>query len=89
MYRISTLAAIAALATTSVISSQAFAQPGHGYHVGDHVEKGDWGRGQRIDYHAYKLRAPPRGYEWRRVDNNYILAAVATGAIASVIAASR
>jgi Ni/Co efflux regulator RcnB len=35
-----------------------------------------------------KLRDPPRGYEWRRVDSNYILAAVATGAIASVIAAS-
>jgi Ni/Co efflux regulator RcnB len=34
------------------------------------------------------LRAPPHGYEWRMVDGNYVLAAVATGVIASVVAAS-
>jgi Ni/Co efflux regulator RcnB len=48
----------------------------------------DWGRGERIDYRRYHLHAPPRGYEWRQVDGNYVLAAVATGVIASVIAAS-
>ncbi len=47
----------------------------------------DWKRGEHVDYHAHHLRAPPRGYEWRLVDGNYVLAAVATGVIASVIAA--
>lgn len=48
----------------------------------------DWQRAQRVDYHEHHLRAPPRGYEWREVDGNYVLAAVATGVIASVVAAS-
>jgi Ni/Co efflux regulator RcnB len=48
----------------------------------------DWKRGEHIDYKAQHLRAPPRGYEWREVDGNYVLAAVATGVIASVVAAS-
>ena len=47
----------------------------------------DWGRGAKIDYRQHHLRKPPRGYEWRQVDNNYVLAAVATGVIASVILA--
>ena len=58
-------------------------------------------RGQRLDaryrdnryyvsdYHRYGLRTPPRGYRWQRVDNDYILAAVATGLIASVIIGNR
>jgi Ni/Co efflux regulator RcnB len=57
-------------------------------------------RGQRLDaryrdnryyvsdYRRHGLRAPPRGYRWQRVDDNYILAAVATGLIASVIIAN-
>ena len=56
----------------------------HGYHMSHQ----DWSRGQRVDYHAYHLSAPPRGYEWREVDGNYVMAAVATGVIASVIVAS-
>jgi Ni/Co efflux regulator RcnB len=48
----------------------------------------DWARGQRVDWHQHHLRAPPRGYEWREVDGNYVLAAVATGLIASIIANS-
>jgi Ni/Co efflux regulator RcnB len=55
---------------------------------GGHMHKEDWERGERVDYHQHHLRAPPRGYEWREVDGNYVLAAVATGVIASVIAAS-
>jgi Ni/Co efflux regulator RcnB len=62
---------------------------GHGHH---------WARGQRlpntwyndrshyVDYRAHHLRAPPRGYEWREVDGNYVMAAAATGLIASIIA---
>ncbi len=48
----------------------------------------DWNRGQRIDYRTYHLNAPPRGYEWRSVDGNYVMAAVATGLIASTIVAA-
>jgi Ni/Co efflux regulator RcnB len=55
---------------------------------GYHMPPKDWGRAQHIDYRQYHLHAPPRGYEWRSVDGNYVLAAVATGVIASVIAAS-
>jgi Ni/Co efflux regulator RcnB len=55
---------------------------------GERIRKEDWERGQRVDYRHYHLKTPPRGYEWREVDGNYVLAAVATGVIASVIAAS-
>jgi len=53
---------------------------------GGYVARYDWDRGYRVDYRGYRrLYAPPYGYEWRRVDNNYVLAAVATGLIASII----
>jgi Ni/Co efflux regulator RcnB len=55
---------------------------------GYHMRHEDWDRGERIDYRHYHLRRPPSGYEWREVDGNYVLAAVATGIVASVIAAA-
>ena len=55
------------------------------WRAGGRIEKSDWGRGHHLDYRAHHLRQPPRGYEWREVDGNYVLAAVATGIIASVI----
>ncbi len=55
---------------------------------GYHMNRDDWNRGERIDYRTYHLRQPPRGYEWREVDGNYVLGAVATGIIASAIVAS-
>jgi Ni/Co efflux regulator RcnB len=55
-----------------------------GYHMKDE----DWKRGEPVDYRTYHLKAPPRGYEWRQVDGNYVLAAVATGIIASTIIAA-
>ncbi len=55
---------------------------------GSRMNRNDWNRGQRFDYRRYHLSAPPRGYEWRQVDGNYVMAAVATGVIASVIAAA-
>ena len=56
---------------------------------GERFDRNEWNRYERVDYRRYKLRQPPRGYEWRRVDNNSVLAAVATGVIASVILANR
>jgi len=63
-------------------------------------DRRDWRKGQRLDsryrsnsyyvsdYRSRGLRQPPRGYRWQRVDDRYILAAVATGLIASVIIAN-
>ena len=55
---------------------------------GAKIQDEDWRRGEHVDYKQQHLRAPPHGYEWRMVDGNYVLAAVATGVIASVVAAS-
>jgi len=55
-----------------------------GYHMRDE----DWHRGEVVDYRTYHLKRPPDGYEWREVDGNFVMAAVATGIIASVVAAS-
>ncbi len=55
---------------------------------GAKISHDDWARGEVVDYRTYHLRKPPSGYEWREVDGNYVLAAVATGLIASAIVAS-
>jgi Ni/Co efflux regulator RcnB len=60
----------------------------HNWRKGGRIERNDWNRGQRVDYRQQHLSAPPRGYEWRRVDNNYVLAAAATGLIAGLVIAS-
>jgi Ni/Co efflux regulator RcnB len=55
---------------------------------GYHMHQDDWARGRQIDWREHHLHKPPHGYEWREVDGNYVMAAVATGIIASVIANS-
>lgn len=55
---------------------------------GYHMKQEDWNRARPIDYRQYHLKPPPHGYEWRSVDGNYVLAAVATGVIASAVVAS-
>jgi Ni/Co efflux regulator RcnB len=55
---------------------------------GGHIDRNDWQRGRQFDWHAHHLRRPPQGYEWREVDGNYVMAAVATGVIASIIIAA-
>lgn len=50
---------------------------------------GHWERGHRYyggntvvyDYGSYRLRPPPRGYQWVRENNDFLLVAVATGII--------
>ena len=37
------------------------------------------------NYRSHRLSAPPRGYHWVQVGNDYVLAAIATGIIASVL----
>src|SRR5450756_210672 len=50
---------------------------------GHRMNQNDWQRGERVDYRTYHLSAPRRGCEWRQVDGNFVMAAVATGLIAT------
>jgi Ni/Co efflux regulator RcnB len=57
----------------------------------------DWRRGERLpgayyerpyvvrDYRDYRLYAPPRGCQWIRVNNDVVLAAIATGVVLDVL----
>lgn len=45
------------------------------------------GEGYQVnDWHKHGLKAPPAGHRWQNIDGNYVLIAVATGVITSVIA---
>jgi Ni/Co efflux regulator RcnB len=37
------------------------------------------------NYYAYRLRPPPRGYHWVRVDHDIVLAAITSGIVVSAI----
>jgi Ni/Co efflux regulator RcnB len=37
------------------------------------------------DWRGHHLSAPPRGYHWVQAGNDYVLAAIATGVIASIL----
>jgi Ni/Co efflux regulator RcnB len=96
MKRICSALAFSVLAA-SLSGPLAFAEDHHDNHhyvhheewkKGAHMRNEDWSRGEKVDYRHYHLHEPPRGYEWREVDGNFILAAAATGVIASVIAES-
>ena len=64
---------------------------------GGPIPHNDWHRGERLpaeyrdrnyvvdDWHAHGLSAPPRGYHWVGVNGDYVLAAVATGVITSIL----
>jgi Ni/Co efflux regulator RcnB len=58
---------------------------GHRWSRGERIGYNDWNGAQRVDYRRYHLRQPPRGYEWRRHGDRFILAAIASGLIMSVI----
>ncbi len=60
--------------------------PQHNWRRGGRIEANDWRRGQVVDYRRNHLRRPPRGYQWRDVDGNYVLAGIAGGVIADLIA---
>ena len=50
------------------------------------IKHEDWDRAEKVDYHQYKqLSAPPRGYEWRLVDGQYVLVNSSTFAIRTVV----
>ena len=60
----------------------------HNWRKGDRISRDDWHRYQSVDWRRHHLRQPPRGYEWREVNGQYVMAAVATGLIASIIIAN-
>ncbi|PYE87409.1 RcnB family protein [Phyllobacterium leguminum] len=55
-----------------------------------------WSRGRELprsyrshvvrDYGRYRLSRPPRGHQWVRVDNDYLLISIASGVISSIVA---
>jgi len=57
----------------------------HQWQRGQRIGYNDWNSARPVDYRAHHLRQPPRGYEWRQSGSQYVLAAVATGVIASII----
>ena len=72
---------------TTITTTAAKSSPRH-HQRGELLALGH--RGDRVpDYRKHGLKAPPRGHEWRRVDHQYALIAVATGVISSSIATSR
>jgi Ni/Co efflux regulator RcnB len=96
MKRICYIAAFSVL-TTALAGPVVFAQDHQDNHhyvhheewkKGAHMKHEDWARGEKVDYRHYHLHEPPRGYEWREVDGNFVLAAVATGVISDIIAES-
>ena len=97
MNRFRTAIALATL-STSLFGGLAFAQDHHdndNHHYVEHKDwkKGqeirheDWDRGDKVDYHQYHLTAPPRGYEWRLIDGNYVLVNTENFQIHTVIVA--
>jgi Ni/Co efflux regulator RcnB len=64
---------------------------------GGPIPHSDWHKGERLpaeyrdhnyvvdDWREHGLHQPPRGYQWVGVNGDYVLAAVATGVIASVL----
>lgn len=88
---------VSALSAALMLATPALAQPphhgppsqdwhGHHWRKGERIPREWWGRDREVDWHAHHLRRPPRGYHWVRDDDgNYVLAAIATGLIASII----
>ena len=85
-----------AVLSTCLMGGAAFAQDqdhhdNHAYVQHKEWKKGapikheDWDRGDKVDYHQQHLAPPPRGYEWRMVDGNYVLANSSTFQIRTVI----
>jgi Ni/Co efflux regulator RcnB len=64
----------------------------HGYYYyrswryGDYLPRAYYGRRYIVnDYYVYRLRPPPRGYHWVRVDGDVVLAAIASGLVVSAV----
>ena len=82
-----TLVVAAASAALLASASVAVAQPNnhqrtswgqdqggdHHWRQGEQMGRNDWATAQPVDYRAHHLRHPPRGYEWRQSNGQYVL----------------
>ncbi|PJR09836.1 RcnB family protein [Sinorhizobium meliloti] len=62
------------------------------------VHEHRWSRGHRLsgaerrrmarvnDYRRYRLAHPPRGHQWVKIDNDFLLVGITSGVIASIFA---
>jgi Ni/Co efflux regulator RcnB len=57
----------------------------HRWKRGERMGYNDWSSARPVDYRQHHLRQPPHGYEWRESNGQYILAAIETGLIASMV----
>lgn len=57
----------------------------YGYRRGERMGYNDWRNAPVVDYRQHHLRRPRAGYEWRQHNGRFVLVAVATGLIASVL----
>jgi Ni/Co efflux regulator RcnB len=56
------------------------------WRYGDYLPRSYYSRRYIVnDYYAYRLRPPPRGYHWVRVDGDVVLAAIASGIVVSAV----
>jgi Ni/Co efflux regulator RcnB len=56
------------------------------WRYGDCLPRAYYGRRYIVnDYYAYRLAPPPRGYYWVRVDNDVVLAAIASGLVVQAV----
>lgn len=59
---------------------------GYDFRPGKPVPRSFRGDRYRVyDWRGYGLPKPPRGHHWSYIDGNYVLIAVATGVITSII----
>ena len=97
MQKLIAAAALAALLVSAAGAVQAADPKMEGHHrvmhsdwkKGHKIDDASWKRGQQVDWRSHHLSEPPRGYEWREIDGNWVLAAVATGVIVSVLEAQQ
>ncbi len=62
------------------------AGPDHAWYRGDRLPAEYNSRYYVVDdWRGHHLSAPPRGYHWVQAGNDYVLAAIATGVIASIL----
>jgi Ni/Co efflux regulator RcnB len=52
---------------------------------GDRMGYDDWSSARPVDYRAHHLRRPPQGYAWRETNGEFVLAAITTGVVASIM----
>ena len=57
----------------------------YSYRRGQRMGYNDWHNAPVVDYRQRHLRRPRAGYEWREHNGKYVLVAIATGLIASVL----